>query len=234
MKLMNIRLNFLLAVVLCLALAGNVRADLMATFTATPNPAAPLQTITFDASGSTGDIISWQWDFESDGNYDSSGVQVTYAFNAFGTFATSLRIVDNFGYTDLTAMDVTINQGNRPPVADPGGPYMIEIGQDLVLDGSGSYDPDASFGDDIVMYQWDLNGDGSTDLMGPAPSVSWESIETLGLPFYEANIITLTVTDIFGESNAAITTLSIVPIPGAVVLAMLGLSMVGVKLRKFA
>ena len=45
---------------------------------------------------------------------------------------------------------------NTPPIADIGGPYDVDPGVDVVLDASGSFDPDGT----IVLYEWDLDGDG--------------------------------------------------------------------------
>jgi alpha-glucoside transport system substrate-binding protein len=41
---------------------------------------------------------------------------------------------------------------NQPPVADADGPYLIAWGDDLVLDGSGSFDPNG----DPLTYSWTL------------------------------------------------------------------------------
>jgi len=48
---------------------------------------------------------------------------------------------------------------NIPPVADIGGPYIIDEGIALTLDASGSYDPDH----DIELFEWDLDNDGEYD-----------------------------------------------------------------------
>jgi PKD repeat protein len=45
---------------------------------------------------------------------------------------------------------------NQAPKAVPGGPYTVDEGSLLSLDGSGSRDPDGS----IVKYKWDLDYDG--------------------------------------------------------------------------
>ena len=47
---------------------------------------------------------------------------------------------------------------NLPPAADAGGPYTVVEGSSVVLDGSGSSDPDG----DIVSYEWDFDYDGET------------------------------------------------------------------------
>ncbi len=46
---------------------------------------------------------------------------------------------------------------NEEPIADTGGPYIGEIGDEIQFDGSGCYDPDAD--GQIVFYRWSF-GDG--------------------------------------------------------------------------
>jgi hypothetical protein len=55
--------------------------------------------------------------------------------------------------------DLTVEGGNQPPVADADGPYYGDVGENIQLDGSGSYDPDGS----IVGYRWDWTNDGTYD-----------------------------------------------------------------------
>ena len=46
--------------------AGGVQA----AFTITPNPVRPDRDVTFDASGSQGDVAQWEWDLDGDGDYE--------------------------------------------------------------------------------------------------------------------------------------------------------------------
>ena len=64
------------------------------------------------------------------------------------------------------------------PIADAGGPYsiLIPIGDDLVLDGSASYDPDEPDGDGgIVRYAWTVDPDA---IQFPADPTNWEEAGT--------------------------------------------------------
>ena len=72
------------------------------------------------------------------------------------------------------------------PTADAGGPYDLVFGNDLVLDGSASYDPNVS----IIAYEWDLDGNNTFgDVSGVMPTVDWTTLESL--------LGTLSVDDVF-------------------------------------
>jgi Ca2+-binding RTX toxin-like protein/6-phosphogluconolactonase (cycloisomerase 2 family) len=67
-----------------------------------------------------------------------------------------------------------------PPQASGGGPYTLQEGGSLTLNGSGSVIPS---GQSLVSVEWDLDGDGGFgDLTGftPAP-LSWADLQSLGL-----------------------------------------------------
>ena len=109
----------------------------VAVLTANPNPAAPGQEITFDASGSTHghpdrSIVQYEWDFDYDGTFvgDASGVQVTHVYGQVGVYTTALRVTDDNvpAKTDLATVVVTINQGNHPPVANAGPDQSVSVG----------------------------------------------------------------------------------------------------------
>ena len=99
---------------------------------------------------------------------------------------------------------------DTPPVANTGGPYRIDLGGELLLDGSGSSDPDVETGDAIATYAWDLNNDGTYDssLATRTLTVTAAELASLGLGA-GSHTITLRVTDTFGVSGTATTTLTI-------------------------
>ena len=53
---------------------------------------------------------------------------------------------------------LTVDIQNAPPTSDAGGPYQVDTGSSITLDGSGSSDP----GNNIVTYEWDFDYDGVT------------------------------------------------------------------------
>ena len=70
---------------------------------------------------------------------------------------------------------------NKRPIADPGGPYQVDINNQITLDGSNSYDPDG----ELIRYEWDL-GDG-TILYGETVTHTYTTAK--------GYLITLKVTD---------------------------------------
>jgi hypothetical protein len=67
---------------------------------------------------------------------------------------------------------------NEPPVADANGPYTINEGSPLILDGSGSSDPDS----DPITYNWDLDNDGYYDDASTATqNIPWNDLVNLNL-----------------------------------------------------
>lgn len=191
-----------------------------------------LQPVSFDGSGSshtcpaTGSIDLYEWDFDYDGitfNVDAVG---EFAANPAGydipagdaskAYTIGLRVTDNSGKTSTDTLVVTADNGNLAPVADPGGPYLGAVGEDITLNGSASYDENAVGGsnpivnpattsgfDEIEKYQWDINGNGlyGTEDTPPEPE-GVSPVINLGPGFIGTKTIGLKVTDSFGKTAA--------------------------------
>lgn len=69
------------------------------------------------------------------------------------------------------AFEITIEEPeNVAPVSNPGGPYVAYLGEEILLDGSGSYDLDG----EIVEWQWSYtNGDSFPTQIGTEESVTY-------------------------------------------------------------
>lgn len=136
---------------------------------------------TLDASGSfdidpSDSITRCGW--EIDGIYpydfdDAVGQKPDYTWLVPGTYSLGLKVWDNGVMNDLDGdgevdederltntqwTTITVVQ-NQAPIAQAGGPYSVDEGMALVLDASGSLDPDGH----SLTYAWDLDGDGEFD-----------------------------------------------------------------------
>jgi len=89
-----------------------------ASFSFTPRSPMVAQPVTFDASGSRdpdGQIIRYQWDFNSDGHGDATGVRVTYAFPTAGFHRVTLTVTDDGGLSSSIARTIEVRSAAVPP-----------------------------------------------------------------------------------------------------------------------
>ena len=124
-------------------------------------------TLTLDASDSTdpdlgtGDVLSFAWDLDEDGEYDDgSGETVDAAFDDFASVTVGVMVTDSFGEMDTATAVVLVN--NELPVVDAGPDRNIPEGDTVDL-------PPATFTDVGVLdahtavIDW---GDGSSPEAG--------------------------------------------------------------------
>lgn len=88
---------------------------------------------------------------------------------------------------------------NRPPVASAGGPYSTNEGTDVGLTAAGSSDPDG----DALSYAWDLDNDGQYD-DSTSQTPSFTNVGDNG-----TFTVGVRVTDAFGDSSTASTTVTV-------------------------
>ncbi len=146
------------------------------SITASPNPAYPTETVTFDvdAADPDGTLVSCTWGF-GDG---SAPVTVgcdetpTHVYLAKGTFAVSVTAEDNDGETASDSINLPIlnRKPNTPSVAviPPSGgvaPFNADVTGTTT-------DPD---GDHIKQWQFDWTGDGAADYTAPVCATSCET-----------------------------------------------------------
>lgn len=97
------------------------------------------------------------------------------------------------------------------PVADPNGPYEAYVGETILFDGSGSFDPDGGL---IIRYTWDFgNGDFYTEEPGDAPDGVFDGMVEY---FYDSSgtfVVNLEVWDEQGEIGVGTTTAEITEPP---------------------
>ncbi|MEZ5337905.1 MAG: PKD domain-containing protein [bacterium] len=132
-------------------------------------------TVIFDAAASSdadGSVTAFAWDWEGDGLFDqvSYSPVVQHVFDKAGAWPVKLRVIDNEDGFGETAKQINVfPQSALPPQAvasvdrrDGPGPYILQF------DASGSSDPDG----EILLYEWDFDGDGSFDSSSSMPSAS--------------------------------------------------------------
>ena len=161
------------------------------------NPAGPYasaagDTVHFDGSKSfdpdSNTPLTYTWNFGDGGT--GTGPTPLHVYTAPGTDTVTLLVTDAAGAPSAPAKTTaTITAGNRPPVAQPGGPYAAATGDTVHFDGSKSFDPDSNT---PLTYAWSF-GDGS-DGSGVKPAHVYAAAGT--------DTVTLIVTDARGGSSA--------------------------------
>jgi hypothetical protein len=124
--------------------------------------------------------------------------------------AITVDLTDEDGtFADVAnSLSVVVTGPNLPPAPDAGGPYVIAEGGTLVLDASGSTDPEFQ----SLTYRWDVDGDGDydEDVTGETPSLTWAQLVTMGINDGPDGPRTVTVEAFDGTDTAtASTTLTV-------------------------
>lgn len=104
-------------------------------------------------------IVSYEWDFNGDGNFDDcTGIDCCYSWEEFGDYNVGLRVTDDNlpPQSDTTYCMVHIVPPPHAPIAIIDGPYVGTAGIPLLIDASSSFDLDP--GDYITEFWWDLDG----------------------------------------------------------------------------
>ncbi len=118
--------------------------------------------VVLDGSGSSdsdGDTLSYQWSLQSQpagsSSFLSAATEVNPSFipDVAGDYTISLVVNDGTVDSNADIVIITaLSLSNNPPVADAGADDTVNVGDTVVLDGSGSSDPDG----DPLSYQWTI------------------------------------------------------------------------------
>ncbi|MDY7080488.1 MAG: FG-GAP-like repeat-containing protein, partial [Chloroflexota bacterium] len=142
--------------------------------------------ITFDASDSfdpEGAPLTYEWDWEDDGNYDvtTTSVTITHTWADDGIYTVTLRVTDSGSLTDTDTVTATVTDTN--PTADfTAGPTSgVEPLTVVFTDTSVS-------NDGITAWEWDL-GDGSpvTTTQHPTHQYAQDGVYTVTLTVWEGD-----------------------------------------------
>ncbi len=126
-------------------------------------------TITFDGTRSVdgdGNSLAYAWDF-GDGA-KAKGAIVSHTYAEGGTYPVVLTVDDGTGLDNAiarTAIEVRIN---RPPVAIAGENQRVCTGDIIVLDASGSYDPEGG----VLRYAWTFGDGTASTIVNPTKTYS--------------------------------------------------------------
>jgi PKD repeat protein len=153
--------------------------------------------VTFDGSASTDNfgIVNYTWTFTDGGPVTLYGVGPTHSFAQPGVYLVTLTVRDAVGNTNVDTMTVNVLDATSP-VANAGLDQTVDEDTLVTFDGSGSSD---NVG--IANYTWTFTDGGGVTLYGVGPTHTFSQPGTY--------VVTLTVRDAAGNTNADTMTVTV-------------------------
>ncbi len=183
----------------------------------------PRGTVTLDGSGSSDAeedyplAYSWQFTSKPEGSVavlsDANTVNPSFTVDVLGDYVIELVVTDSLG-AQSTVAQVVIGTFNTAPVADAGTGQTVHPRDTVILDGSGSSDPEEDY---PLTYSWQFASkpEGSSVVLSGADTVS----PTFTVDLLGDYVIELVVTDSLGAQSTAdqvvIGTFNTVPVADA-------------------
>ncbi|MCR4391913.1 MAG: PKD domain-containing protein [Candidatus Acetothermia bacterium] len=174
---------------------------LQAVLTATPTSGVAPLSVTFSAAGSTGTIVSFTLDFETDGTVDYTGTDITVAvvhtYDAPGTYTATLTVQDARGRTNAATVTITVTASPTTTVSlgaiPASGPAPLDDVDFWVT-------INAAPGRRIVHLRLEY-GDGSPDFEATVDLVAYNGLLT-GHSYTDPGTYTATLTATDDEAQA--------------------------------
>ena len=130
--------------------------------------------VTASVQSTTANTITFRYTVQS-GDVDTDGIVIGVISGGDIEQASISGLDADLTFSPPSTASVLVDAIS--PIPDAGGPYTIAEGDDLMLDASGTMDPQG----DPLTYLWDLDNDGSyDDASGVSPTVSWSTLDGLG------------------------------------------------------
>ncbi|MFT6388567.1 MAG: fibro-slime domain-containing protein [Cellvibrionaceae bacterium] len=152
--------------------------------------------VTLDGTASSdpdGDAISHIWSVIGPAGVDASilssvtAPNPTFDATIVGAYTLQLVVSDGQLTSAPDPVSVVVSYPNRAPTAEAGNNQQVSIGNTVILNGSGSSDPDG----DALTYQWSIVGDAS----GASLLSSTSSMTSVSLTEYGNFVVQLIVND---------------------------------------
>jgi PKD repeat protein len=193
---------------------GNGQVEFSHSDSFHPNSDARITTFYWDANQADG--LWWETganpDLDINGNAlrtNNSLAVLTYVYARRGTYTPTLRVEDNSGQTkSMTLSQITVGAAaDVPPSIATGGPYLIEVGDNLILNGSAS-DGNSACGDRTTVtwnidYELENLNNRNFETQGEGATVNWNGGVLSQLPRNQALTIQVQVSDQFTGNNEA-------------------------------
>jgi PKD repeat protein len=145
-----------------------VTSGLLADFSADKTKAVVGQSIIFtnlSANGST--PLSYQWDFNGDGKWDSTVQNPSYSYSTAGTYSVVLKVTDSKSKSDTETKTRYIVVYALPQAEFTVSAASVLPGQTITFTGS------SAGGVPPLTYAWDFNGDGVVDSTNQQPMYAY-------------------------------------------------------------
>jgi PKD repeat protein len=153
------------------------------------------------SASAAGSNVNYAWEL-GDGSV-ATGSTVNHTYEAAGTYTVKVTASNQMGSQEATTAVVVTNQ---PPVVNAGSNQSVNVNTQVVLDGSGSSDPD---GHTPLLYLWVQTG-GAPVTLSDASSAT-PTFVAPGTP--GALTFSLTVTDAYGLAGTGQTVVNAGAVP---------------------
>ncbi|MCB1775561.1 MAG: PKD domain-containing protein, partial [Gammaproteobacteria bacterium] len=158
---------------------------------------------------SGGSIVSYRWDFDGDGTFDTTDSVATdrdHTYPTAGSYDAQLEVTDNLGRTASDVCTIVVS-GSPPTAVADASPSNGPIPLAVSLSCSGT-DLDGT----IALYEWDFEGDGTFDYSHATSGSTMHTYEQEGV--FAANCRVTDNDGLTGQARATTTVIRPAP-PGS-------------------